>query len=170
MWRFWLFLGALSLFASELVLAQLAPIPESDRVLTQEEVKNYWINQIRNAPLGSRPLGLEPEKQKEWDSKVRGRKRQIAEIRGGGYDNQARLAQLKHNTVAWQRLGDSEKSGKAKQELMELEVHLAQLAKLKAEKKRAEEEARAAQASKEHMQRLESEISALRQQIANCMD
>lgn len=154
-------------FAAEIAEAQFATIPESDRMLSTEEVKNFWIHQIRKALLGSRPLGLEPEKQKKWDALVAKRKGQIAAIKRGSYDNEARLAQLRHNAEAWKRLGNLEKSRGANQQMMELEVHLAQLEALEADKKKSEEEAKAAQASVEHMKRLESEIKALRAQIAS---
>lgn len=146
-----------------LAAAGLPAIPDSERVVTRQEVKNYWIHHIRHAPVASRPLGLEPEKQRAWDARMAARQARIRAILAGNHDLDARHAQLQHNLEAWRLQENAEEVAKVEAELQRLREHLARMAALKAEKERSE---RATEAER-RARHLEQENRSLRSRLAS---
>lgn len=148
------------IFAGNRIAAQYAmpQIPPSDRVLSVQEVKNFWINTIKKMPIPNKPTGLHPEKRHQWHAKLEWRKGFISDVRNGVYDTNAKLVQLKHNADAWHRQGNEKKSQVAKVQLREMNEHLARLEVLELQRRAAQAQINAA----EKIRALEEEISLLR--------
>ncbi len=123
-------LGLLPLAASD-----FPAIPDSTRILSREEVKNFWVNHLRRRPLPPRPNGLHPERQRAWDQAIAQRRSRIRAIRNGHHDTRAQLVRLEHNAEAWDRLGLPEQAKEVEARLYTLREHLATIAKLEAEKR-----------------------------------
>lgn len=142
--------------------AQILPsLPPSDRVLSREEVKNFWIHHLRRSPLPPRGNGLHPEKQQRHAAAKEAILRQIARIHLGHFDIQARLAQLEHNVEAHERRGETDLAETTEIRLFRLREHLLNLARLEAEI----ELARKLDDHLDRIDALESQIDTLRQQI-----
>jgi hypothetical protein len=139
----------------------LPELPASDRVLTEAEVKNFWVNTIRNRPVPAMPTRLYPEKQARWRSLIEERRNVMEAIRGGSYDTEARMACLDHNVEAWKLRGDPAQAWEAEKQLIRLREHLAKLDTLRAQKDAAEK----VSAMASHVSALQAEIDSLRSQI-----
>ena len=159
-------LAGILLAAATPVDAGMPVIPPSERILSLDEVKNFWIHSLRGRPIPPKPSGLYPERIAAWRSALRSRRDRIEAIRGGIHDTEARLAQLAHNAEAHRRRGDEAGRHRSERELFELREHLATLAKLQAERRAAQDLSRAAR----QVDALASEVSSLRAEIASCPD
>ena len=133
-------------------------IPPSDRVLSVQEVKNFWINTTRMQRIPREPSRLHPDARAKWKRLVAQRQDFIEAIRSGDLDTEAELAQLKHNTVAWRLQGHPEKSEASSRKRRELETHLARLQSLSAQRLAALAQADAAV----QIRRLDAERLAMR--------
>ena len=128
-----------------LFLAALAPlsaahfpvVPPSDRVLTVEQVKTFWVSRLRSEALPSKATALHPEKDIARRAEIQRRRGLMEEIRAGHHDLAARLVCLSHNVEAWSRLGDETKSDSSEQRLIRLREHVAKLATLEAQREAA---------------------------------
>jgi len=110
-------------------------IPDSDRVLSQLEVKNFWINRL---PEPAQPSRGEPSYQTLvvlYFQKVGERHRLIQAIRAGRHDRLARIAALRHNIQAYLLKGDAASASKLSAELAAIEAPI-----LRQEKERADAE------------------------------
>lgn len=136
------FLGLLA--ALDLHAIQFPAIPSSTRVLTAEEVQNYWFNTLRRTSIPSKPSSLYPRKQAAWEAALRARKAQLRSILEGQYREAAELAALRHNIEAYRNLGDAAKLAEAEQALRDLREHHARLALLRTQRQTAERVADAA--------------------------
>ncbi|MEK7951100.1 hypothetical protein [Luteolibacter soli] len=112
-------------------------MPPSDRVLTVEQVKTFWVSRLRSEALPSKSTALHPEKDAARRSEIHRRRGLMEEIRAGHHDLAARLVCLSHNVEAWSRLGDEPKSDAAEQRLIRLREHVAKLATLEAQREAA---------------------------------
>lgn len=151
----------LLLVATPALALELPGIPPSDRILSLEQVRNFWINSIRGARMPPRPNGLHPKEQEKWDRQLAERRRLVRAIREGTHDTRAQLARLEHNAAAWDRLGDDTRAAQAEERLHALREHLAKLAEL-------EERRRLWVKLGESLDRidaLEAEISSLRAEL-----
>lgn len=154
-----LFLSALS----PLMAADFPVVPASNRVLSVDEVKNFWIHSIKAEPLPPKPTRLYPEKQAARARVIAQRRSLIEEVRSGQHDLAARLVSLSHNVEAWTRLGDDRKSLEAEQRLLMLREHIAKLATLEAQRSAAVKVGEAADRVTElsdEIQRLKSLLAA----------
>ncbi len=151
----------LLLACAPLRAVSLPDIPPTDRVLTREEVKNFWLNALRAQPLPPKPTRLHMDKLRAWEARLESRKNLMAEIRGGLHDTNARLASLSHNVEAWKLLGNPAKSREAELELMALKEHLAKLETLEAQRRAAEQVV----AMSNRISELQAEIDSLRSRI-----
>ncbi|MCW1926509.1 hypothetical protein OKA05_28415 [Luteolibacter arcticus] len=128
-----------------LFLAALAPlsaanfpvVPPSDRVLTVEQVKTFWVTRLRSQPLPAKVTPLHPERNTARRAEIQRRRGLMEEIRAGHHDLAARLVCLSHNVDAWSRLGDEPKSDASEQRLIRLREHVAKLATLEAQREAA---------------------------------
>ena len=145
---------------------ELPSLPISSRVLTEAEVKNYWVNTIRKRPVPPKPTRLHMDALGKWQADLNERVTMVESIRGGACDLEARLACLAHNTDAWELQGEPEKARKTEQRLLRLREHLAKMAALEARRRAAEQ----AIADAARIRALESEISQLRQEISRTGD
>ena len=101
---------------------ELPEIPDSLRILSIQEVKNYWVNMM--------PEPLEPSRLKrgydslivEYHRQVGERHRLIQEIRAGEYDGYAQIIMLRHNLQAYLLRGDDAQVVALDAELAELEA------------------------------------------------
>ncbi|MEP4076817.1 hypothetical protein [Haloferula sp.] len=141
--------------------AELPAIPESNRVLTSDEVKNYWLNAIPKMELPAKGNGLHPEQQAKRERKIEQRKTLMREIKSGKYDVDAKLASLSHNVVAHTQLGETDKAKMSEERLYLLREHLSKLATLKAQRDIAEKLSEAT----DQIASLKAEISSLEQTI-----
>ncbi len=108
------FLSALT----PLTAADFPLVPRSDRVLTVNEVKRFWIDR-----LGTRSSEAP---QRRMESADKSRETEVAdEIRSGHHDVAARLVCLSHNIEAWTRLGNMEKAQESRRKLLRLRQCLA---------------------------------------------
>ncbi|BCX48483.1 hypothetical protein HAHE_23910 [Haloferula helveola] len=139
----------------------LPEIPRSDRVLSLDEVKNYWINTLCRAPLPAKGNGLHPEQQQRRVAAEQQILDRIRQIREGKHDTAAQLARLAHNADAYDKLGDAAAAGETEARLFALREHLAKLAKLEAERALAEK----LDEELDRIDSLEAEISSLKSQI-----
>jgi hypothetical protein len=153
-----------------LFLAALAPlsaadfpvIPPSDRVLTVQEVKSYWLNRLRAQPLPPETTRLHPEKAAARRAEIRRRRALMEDIRAGHHDLAARLVCLSHNLEAWSRRGEDAKSDACEQRLIRLREHVATLAALEARREAAVKVGEAA----ERMAAMSEEIRRLKELLA----
>jgi hypothetical protein len=148
-----LFLSALA----PLSAAQFPLVPPSDRVLTVEQVKSYWVNRLRSQALPPKATLLHPEKNTARRTEIQRRRLLMEDIRAGQHDLAARLVCLNHNVEAWSRLGEEAKSDACEQRLIRLREHVAKLATLEARREAAVKVGEAADrtaAMSEEIQRL----------------
>ena len=137
-------------------------IPASDRVLTTQEVKNFWINKTLRTPVPPKPTGLHPHAQARWSARLRERHSFVEAIRSGQFDTKARLTKLEHNIQAWQTRDNEEKARESERDLRELREHLSRLETLRLQRKAARAQIDAA----ERVAELEAEIYRL-QRLCN---
>ena len=100
----------------------LPEIPDSLRILSTQEVKNYWVNKM---PEPREPSRLAREYHTlivEYHREVGERHRLIQEIRAGRYDGYARIIMLRHNLQAYLLMGDDVQVAAVRTELEELEA------------------------------------------------
>ena len=153
-----------------LFLAALAPlsaadfpvVPRSDRVLTVQEVKTFWLNRLRSQALPPEATLLHPEKDAARRNEIHRRRALMEQIRAGQHDLAARLVCLSHNVEAWSRLGDEEKSDAVEQRLIRLREHVAKLATLEAQRDAAVKVGEAA----DRMAAMSEEIQQLKELLA----
>lgn len=120
-----LFLSALSPLAA----ANFPVVPRSERVLSEEDVKDFWITRLRSMPFPPpEPGELEGESERE----LARRKALTQEIREGLHDVAARLVSLNHNVEAWIRRGNLDEAARTEERLVRLRERLARLAELEA--------------------------------------
>lgn len=123
-----------SLRASEFLPA----IPPSDRVITVQEVRNFWINQLLRLPIPAKPSGLYPQEQAAWRSRLNARKATLTAIETGHYGTEAKIAQLTHNAHAWRLKGNETEAKKAETELRSIELQLAKQETLRLQREAAQ--------------------------------
>lgn len=128
-----LFLSALAPLAA----ADFPVLPPSDRVLSVEQVKTYWVNRLRSQPLPPKATRLYPEKEAARRAEIQRRRALMEAIRQGHHDLAARLVCLSHNVEAWSRLGNETRSAEVEQRLIRLREHVARLATLEAQREAA---------------------------------
>ena len=153
-----------------LFLAALAPlsaahfpvVPPSDRVLTVEQVKTFWVSRLRTETLPPKATLLHPEKDATRRSEIQRRQGLMEEIRAGQHDLAARLVCLSHNVEAWSRLGDEPNSDATEQRLIRLREHVAKLATLEAQREAAVKVGEAA----DRMATMSEEIQRLKELLA----
>jgi hypothetical protein len=153
-----------------LFLAALAPlsaadfplVPPSDRVLTVEQVKTFWVNRLRSQALPQKATLLHPEKNSTRSTEIQRRLGLMEEIRAGHHDLAARLVCLSHNVEAWSRLGDETKSDASEQRLIRLREHVAKLVTLEAQREAAVKVGEAA----DRMAAMSEEIQQLKELLA----
>lgn len=136
----------------------LPSIPRSDRVITVQEVRNFWINRLLRLPIPTKPSGLYPQEQAAWRSRLNARKATLTAIESGHYGTEAKIAQLTHNAHAWRLRGNEKEAKNAEAELRRIELHLAKLATLQLQR----EAAQAQIDSAERIRALEAEVSSCR--------
>lgn len=119
---FWLFVTQISL--------GMPKIPQSERILTFQEVKNFWMNEIIHASFPREPSGLYPREQAEWRNALRARNEKLRDIRCGLFDEEARIAQLRHNSHAWRLKGHEQQANLLDAELRKITLYRAQLESL----------------------------------------
>ena len=101
---------------------ELPEIPDSLRILSIQEVKNYWVNRM--------PEPREPSRLKrgygglivDYHRQVGERYRLIQAIRAGEYDGYARIIMLRHNLQVYLLKGDDAQVTALDAELAELEA------------------------------------------------
>ena len=101
---------------------QFPEIPESERVLSQQEVKNYWANRM---PQPDEPSRLDRGYQSliiHYHQQVGERHRLIKAIRAGKHDRLAKTVMLRHNIQAYVLKGDDAQVAKLGTELAEIEA------------------------------------------------
>lgn len=128
-----LFLSALA----PLTAADFPTVPPSDHILTTIEVKDFWVNHLRNQPLAPRPTRLYPEKEAARLREIARRSGLIEAIRMGQHDLAARLVCLSHNVEAWTRRGEDTKAYEAERQLLTVREHVARVATLEAQREAA---------------------------------
>lgn len=98
---------------------------QAPRILTPQQVKNYWLNTFpQPAPLD-----------RDFHQKKREYEELVANIRSGSLDNEASLAALTHNVKSYETAGDTVNAEAAKKALAELKAKIAEeerLAELRA--------------------------------------
>ena len=152
----------LSLCACLPLAAESLPrLPASDRVLTEAEVKNFWLNTIRQRPVPPTPSRLYPEHRQRRQHLIEERADLMHAIRGGSYDIEARLACLQHNVAAWKARGNPDKAWETEKQLLRLREHVAKLDTLQAQKAAAEK----VSATADEVAALKAEIEQLRAQV-----
>lgn len=159
------FLAALlvhGLSCGGLAARSLPAIPPSTRILTTEQVKNYWINSLQHQPVPSKPSGLHPEQQSAWRRNLESLESLIRSVRNGERDTDAKLAQLRHNADAWHQLGNEPEAEAAETKLRVIQGYLALMETLEMQRKAAQSQIDAA----ERLKGIEAEIAALR---ASCI-
>lgn len=122
-----LFLSALSPLAA----ANFPVVPRSERVLSEEDVKDFWITRLRSMPFPP-PASGELEGESERERELARRKALTREIREGLHDVAARLVSLSHNVEVWSRRGDEHAAARTEATLVRLRERLARLAELEA--------------------------------------
>ena len=152
------FLFGFLVSAACLQAGTLPNLPEADRILTMEEVKNYWINHLRQSPVPPKPNGLHPEDQRAWQADIETRKSLIQSIRNGDYDIHAKLAQLHQNANFWKTRKNDSDAEAAEGKIRELQEYLARLETLETLRKAAQSQIDAA----DRLKTIEAEISAIR--------
>ena len=86
----------------------LPEIPNSPRILTTEEVKNFWVNRM---PVPSAPSQLRSDYARAnvgYHRQIGERHRLVQEIRAGRLDKEAKMAMLRHNIVAYRMHGKND--------------------------------------------------------------
>lgn len=149
---------AAALSCGLLTAQNLPAIPPSERILTTESVRNFWINTLQQQPVPAKPTGLHPEKQAAWQRDLDSRESLIKGIRNGDRNIDAKLAQLRHNAAAWRKQGNETEADAAETKLREIQEHLARLETLEIQRKAAQSQIDAA----ERLKGIEAEISAIR--------
>ena len=157
-----LILLSLLLFNYSPAQESLPPIPASARILTLEEVQNYWVNQLSKKPLPKKPTGLHPEKQAQWRTIVAQRNSFIASIQAGQCKTRATLAQLRHNSAAYTALKQDDKAKKTTAQLQDLEVHLENIKTLRLQQEAARKEL----ADSKKLDALQNRIDQLESQLS----
>ena len=100
----------------------LPEIPDSLRILSVQEVKNYWVNRM---PEAREPSSLARDYKRlivEYHRQIGERHRLIQAIRAGRYDEYARIVMLRHNLQAYLLRGDDAQVAAVGAELDELEA------------------------------------------------
>ncbi|MES2922520.1 MAG: hypothetical protein V4819_13285 [Verrucomicrobiota bacterium] len=137
----------------------LPAIPPSDRILTTESVKNFWLNTLQQQPVPAKPTGLHPEQQAAWQQDLDSRASLIRAIRNGDRNTDAKLAELRHNATAWRQQGNGKDADAAEAKLREIQEHLARLETLEIQRKAAQSQIDAA----ETLKSIAAEIAAIRE-------
>lgn len=149
---------AAALWCGSLAAQNLPAIPPSERILTTESVKNFWINTLQNQPVPAKPTRLHPEQQAAWQRDLDSRESLIRSIRNGDRNIDAKLAQLGHNAAAWRRQGNETEAEAAEAKAREIHIYLARLATLELQRKAAQSQIDAV----ERLKNIEAEIAAIR--------
>jgi hypothetical protein len=134
------------------------PIPPSDRILTVEEVKNFWINSVQCLPVPPEPSGLHPRAKEQWRDGLRRRQSFVRAVRSGVHDTRAIQVQLRHNARTWRLRGNEDEADTVTKQLRKLREHLARMNALKAQRRSA----LAQIAATEKLAAIEAELAALR--------
>jgi hypothetical protein len=139
-----------AVFASgKLLAAPMPDLPSSERILTLENVRSYWINTLQARPIPTKPLGLHPERQSEWQRKLNQRNALIESLRRGDYDTDANLAALRHNAAVWRQQGKLAEAEAADARIREINEHLSRMATLEMQRRAAQSQIDSAQRLKE---------------------
>lgn len=157
---------ALGVLLASVLLAVAAPagdfpdlvIPPSDRVLSMQEVKNHWINTVRDLPIPRKPNGLHPQARERWRANLQKRQDFIEAVRSGTHDTRAELARLEHNAEAWRRQGNEERAAATTTQLRGLREHLARLELLEVQRQAALAQIEASR----QLAAIQAELDALR--------
>lgn len=123
-----LFLSALS----PLTAADFPVVPRSERLLTEADVKDFWIDRLQSMPPLPDRMAASPDAEIAEKAEIARRDGLIEEIREGRHDVAARLVCLSHNVEAWSRQGNAGEAEKAEAGLLRLRERLARLAILEA--------------------------------------
>ena len=150
---------AAGLSCGSLAAQDLPEIPPSERILTTDSVKNFWLNSLQQQPIPTKPTGLHPEKQEVWQRELDSRESLIKAIRNGERNIDAKLAQLRHNAAAWRRQGNETEAEAAEAKHREIQEHLVLLEILELQRKATKAQIDSAEALKG----IEAEIAAIRQ-------
>lgn len=127
------FLLALLVTAATARAQNFPQIPESQRVLSLLEVKNYWVNRL---PRPTEPGRLDRGYKTlivEYHQRVGERHRLIQAIQAGTYDRLAKVVMLRHNIQAFRLKGDDASAAELAAELAAIEAVV-----LREEQKRAD--------------------------------
>jgi len=150
-----LFLSALA----PLTAAAFPMVPASDKVLTADGVKTFWVESLRSQPLPPKSTRLHPEKNAARKASISRRRGLMKEIRAGQHDLAARLVCLSHNVEAWGRQGNDLKSYETELQLLRLREHVAKIATLEAQREAAIKVGEAA----DRVGQMDAEIQRLRE-------
>ena len=131
-----LLLSAAIVFQSSAV--ELPEIPKSERVLSLQEVKNFWVNKL---PSPKEPSRLDRDYHKlivSHHQQVGERHRLIQAIKAGKYDQLAKIVMLEHNITAYMLKKDNAKVTELSAELNQLTAAAQAEAEKRAEADRIE--------------------------------
>lgn len=105
------------------VRAQTFPqIPDSERILSQLEVKNFWVNRMPEPQEPGRLARGYDHLIVQYHQQVGERHRLIQAIRAGVHDRLAEVVKLRHNIRAYQLQGEELKAAPLKAELAKIEA------------------------------------------------
>ena len=127
-----------SLTAAAASAATFPEIPASQRILSQQEVKNYWVNKMPTPAEPSRLARSYKTLIVNYHKQVGERHRLIQAIRAGKHDRLAKIVMLRHNIKAYTSMGKHAKAAALNNELIALETALAREAKERANADRLE--------------------------------
>ena len=127
------------------VAIEFPKVPPSSRILTAEEVQNYWFNTLKKQPTAKRPNGLYPLQQRMWDRNQEARKASLRSILAGKYHGEALLAALAHNIEVYRSTEKWDALAATQSELQNILEHRSKLALLEAQRRSAERVASAAE-------------------------
>lgn len=128
-------------------------IPASDRLLTAEQVQNYWYHTLKDQDVSKRPGGSHPLQQRVWDREQEARKAKLAAILKGKHRDEAHRAALAHNLGVYRLQERWEALAATQAELQKAIEHEARMAALEAQRESAERVAKAAEREAEAAER-----------------
>ena len=102
--------------------ADMPLIPNSARIITLEEVKNYWVNRL---PVPTQPSRLMRDHHKlivHYHKEIGERHRLVQAIRAGKHDEEAKIVMLEHNIYAYLLKHDDAKVAELTAELGKLQA------------------------------------------------
>ena len=139
----------------------LPAIPRTSRILTVEDVETFWFNVLRRTEIPRRPSALHPEQQRQWDAKIAAFKRHLRRILNGEFRDEAEVAMLRHNIVAWDRKGKAREAEECRKRLRAVLEHQALVKSLVAQEVAARRTAHAAERQARAIEHLASSTPAV---------